>query len=128
MYLLIFEFIGTQEFVLILVAALILFGPRKLPELARSVGKSLSEFKRASEDFKDQWEREVDREASSNTVKEAAPASIAPPAWETPAPSAAEIPPPEAELVPQAATAEPPAAATLVEEMPETPASKGDWL
>jgi TatA/E family protein of Tat protein translocase len=86
MFLLIFEFIGTQEFVLILVAALILFGPRKLPELARSVGKSLSEFKRASEDFKDQWEREVEREAAG--LREEVNSTLAPPSWENPSPPA----------------------------------------
>jgi TatA/E family protein of Tat protein translocase len=53
------EFLGTSEFLVILVAALVLFGPRKLPELSRSLGKSLAEFKRASEDFKRTWEQEV---------------------------------------------------------------------
>src|SRR5918911_2793278 len=60
--LLILESIGTTEMLLILVVALILFGPRKLPELARSLGKSLNEFKRASDDFKRTWEREVEVE------------------------------------------------------------------
>ena len=44
----------------IAVVALIIFGPRKLPEIGRTVGKSLAEFKRASEDFKRTWEREVE--------------------------------------------------------------------
>ncbi len=39
--------IGTQELVLILIAALFLFGPTKLPELAQSLGKAVGEFKRA---------------------------------------------------------------------------------
>jgi TatA/E family protein of Tat protein translocase len=60
--LLVLEFLGTTELLVILVIALILFGPRKLPELGRSLGKSLGEFKRASEDFKRTWEREVDLE------------------------------------------------------------------
>ena len=55
----ILEGLGTTELLVILVVALILFGPRKLPQLSRSLGKSLSEFKRASEDFKRQWEKEV---------------------------------------------------------------------
>jgi TatA/E family protein of Tat protein translocase len=46
----------------ILVLALLLFGPRKLPELGRTIGKSLGEFKRASEDFKRTWEMEVEAE------------------------------------------------------------------
>ncbi len=59
MFPLFLEFLGTSEFLVILVAALVLFGPRKLPELSRSLGKSLAEFKRASEDFKRTWEQEV---------------------------------------------------------------------
>jgi sec-independent protein translocase protein TatB len=62
MFLAIFEFLGTSELLIILVAALILFGPRKLPQLSRQLGKSLGEFKRASEDFKRTWEKEVDME------------------------------------------------------------------
>ena len=58
----VFEFIGTTELLVILIVALILFGPRKLPELGRSLGRSLSEFKRASEDFKRTWEMEVEVE------------------------------------------------------------------
>lgn len=57
--LLIFEFLGTTELLVILVVALVLFGPRRLPQLSRSLGKSLAEFKRASEEFKQTWEREV---------------------------------------------------------------------
>ena len=47
---------------IIALVALIVFGPRKLPELGRSLGKSIGEFKRASEDFKRTWEREVEVE------------------------------------------------------------------
>jgi TatA/E family protein of Tat protein translocase len=50
------------EILMILVIALIIFGPRKLPELGRSIGQSLAQFRRASEDFKRQWEEEVDLE------------------------------------------------------------------
>jgi sec-independent protein translocase protein TatA len=59
MTLLFLESIGTTELLLILVAALVLFGPRKLPELSRSLGKGLNEFKRASDEFKRTWEREA---------------------------------------------------------------------
>lgn len=62
-YLFIFEFLGTTELMVILVVALVLFGPRKLPQLSRSLGKSLGEFKRASEEFKQTWEREVAMES-----------------------------------------------------------------
>lgn len=62
MLLLVFESIGTQELALIVIAALMLFGPRKLPELGRMFGKSLAEFRRASEDFKRTWQMEVELE------------------------------------------------------------------
>jgi sec-independent protein translocase protein TatA len=51
--------LGMPEILLILVVALIVFGPRKLPELGKSLGQSLAQFRRASEDFKRQWEDEV---------------------------------------------------------------------
>ena len=44
--------IGMPELIVILVIALIVIGPQKLPDLARSLGKGLAEFKRATEDFK----------------------------------------------------------------------------
>lgn len=59
MFLFILEGLGTPELLAILVVALIVFGPRKLPELSRKLGKSISEFRRASDDFKRTWEREV---------------------------------------------------------------------
>jgi sec-independent protein translocase protein TatA len=61
-FLFIFEGLGTNELILILIVALVIFGPRKLPQLSRSLGKSLADFKRASEDFKQTWEKEVERE------------------------------------------------------------------
>lgn len=68
MFLLIFESIGAPELLVIVVVALIIFGPRKLPELSRSLGKSLAEFRRQSDEFKRTWEREVELEM---TAKEA---------------------------------------------------------
>jgi sec-independent protein translocase protein TatA len=47
-----FGSIGMPELIIIFVIALIIFGPRKLPELGRSLGKSLAEFKRASNELK----------------------------------------------------------------------------
>ena len=44
--------IGMPEVLVILFIVLILFGPKKLPELARSIGKSVKEYKKASDDFK----------------------------------------------------------------------------
>jgi len=45
--------------------ALVFFGPRKLPQISRSLGKNLAEFRRASEDFKRTWDREVTLEDTS---------------------------------------------------------------
>jgi Tat protein translocase TatB subunit len=59
MYLFILDSLGNTELLLILAAALIFFGPRRLPQLGRQLGKSLAEFRRASDDFKRTWEREV---------------------------------------------------------------------
>ena len=54
-----FGSIGMPELVIIFVVALVIFGPRKLPELGRSLGKSLSEFKRASNDLRSTLEEEI---------------------------------------------------------------------
>lgn len=61
--LLFLEFIGTSELVVVLVVALIIFGPRKLPELGRSLGQAMHQFRNASEDFKRTWETEARIEA-----------------------------------------------------------------
>lgn len=57
-----FGSLGMSEILIIFVIALILFGPRKLPELGKSIGEALGHFKRASEDFKRSWETEVEVE------------------------------------------------------------------
>ncbi len=54
-----FGSIGGTELMVIMVIALLIFGPRKLPELGRSLGKGLSEFKRASNDLKRSLEEEI---------------------------------------------------------------------
>jgi Tat protein translocase TatB subunit len=66
MYLLILDSLGNTELLLILGAALIFFGPRRLPQLSRQIGRSLSDFRRASDDFKRTWEREVNLENLEN--------------------------------------------------------------
>jgi len=54
-----FGSIGMPELIVIFVIALIIFGPRKLPELGRSLGRSIGEFKRASNDLRNSLEEEV---------------------------------------------------------------------
>jgi TatA/E family protein of Tat protein translocase len=54
-----FGSIGMPELIIILVIALIIFGPRKLPELGKSLGRSLNEFKRASADLQNTLEQEI---------------------------------------------------------------------
>ena len=54
--------LGWAEIMIVLVIALIVFGPRKLPELGKTLGQSLAQFRRASEDFKRTWEAEVETE------------------------------------------------------------------
>jgi sec-independent protein translocase protein TatA len=58
--------IGMPEMIIILVIALIVIGPHKLPELARSLGKGLAEFKKATNDF----QRSVQEEARKEEEKE----------------------------------------------------------
>lgn len=65
--------IGMPEMIIILVIALIVIGPQKLPELAKSLGKGLAEFKRAAEDFR----QGVDEETKASEEKERAASALA---------------------------------------------------
>lgn len=56
--------IGGPELLVILVIALLVFGPKRLPEFGRTIGKGLSEFRRASNDLKRSLEEEVAAEES----------------------------------------------------------------
>jgi TatA/E family protein of Tat protein translocase len=51
--------LGLPEIILIFVVALLLFGPRKMPQIGRSIGRAMGEFRRASNDFKRTIEEEV---------------------------------------------------------------------
>ncbi len=63
--------LGTQEMVVIFVLALVLFGPKKLPELGKTVAKALAEFRRASSELKSTFEREMNAiERESESLKE----------------------------------------------------------
>lgn len=54
-----FGSLGFPELMLIFLVALVIFGPRKLPDIGRSIGKALGEFKRATNDLKSTLEEEV---------------------------------------------------------------------
>ncbi len=70
--------IGMPELIVILVIALIIFGPRKLPELGRSLGKSISEFKRASQELQNTLDQEVRLEEQREQAQAARAATAAP--------------------------------------------------
>jgi len=82
-----FGSLGLPELLLIFAVALIVFGPRKLPEIGRTLGKALGEFKKATDDLKNTIEREVHLEenrtintpviASTPTVSRAEPVAPA---------------------------------------------------
>jgi sec-independent protein translocase protein TatA len=75
-----FGSIGMPELLIIMTVALLVFGPRKLPELGRSLGKSLQEFKRASNELKHTLDEEISLEErkTSQSATAAAVASIPP--------------------------------------------------
>ncbi|HEX2266785.1 MAG TPA: twin-arginine translocase TatA/TatE family subunit [Actinomycetota bacterium] len=59
--------IGPTELIIILVLALIVFGPTRLPEIGRSIGRSLREFRRASDEIRGEIERDLDDEPPRST-------------------------------------------------------------
>ena len=61
--------IGMGELIIIFTIALLIFGPRKLPELGRSLGKSLAEFKKASNELRNTLEEEIRVEEQKETTK-----------------------------------------------------------
>ena len=92
MFLFIFESIGTSELLLIGVVSLIFLGPRRMPEMAKKIGKFMAEFRGTANEFKETWRREVDlenaakefslsnMEAEVNAEKTAAQSTAPPPA------------------------------------------------
>src|SRR5450631_178735 len=102
-----FGSIGMPELVLIFVVALLVFGPKKLPEIGKSLGKGLAEFKKASDELKRTIEDEIEsskreatalRQSVTETPKLIAPPDIVPHAASpevspAPAPPQPEEPP-----------------------------------
>ena len=60
--------LGLPELVVILVIALIIFGPKKLPEMGKAVGKAINEFKKTSEGIEKQIKAEVDEKPKASAV------------------------------------------------------------
>jgi TatA/E family protein of Tat protein translocase len=106
-----FGTLGGPELVLILVLALIVFGPRKLPEIGKSMGKMMAEFRKASNDFKRTIEDEIEAEKRPS---EPAPVLAPPPAGldegtvPAPAEPTLQVSPPEGEVVSRETSAPPP--------------------
>jgi sec-independent protein translocase protein TatA len=66
-----FGTIGMPEMMMIFLVALVLFGPKKLPELGKTIGKAITEFRRASSDLKSSFEREMQNlERETESLKE----------------------------------------------------------
>ncbi len=78
--------LGMPELILILALALLLFGPKKLPEIGKQVGKALGEFKRTSNELKRTIEDEMDR-ATKETPSGEPPPPGSTPASEAPKPA-----------------------------------------
>jgi sec-independent protein translocase protein TatA len=87
-----FGSIGMPELIIILVIALIIFGPRKLPELGRSLGRSIGEFKKASNELRSTLEEEIrieeqrEQRAATRAEQDSAIAAAATPPSPTPPP------------------------------------------
>ncbi|HSC72145.1 MAG TPA: TatA/E family twin arginine-targeting protein translocase [Candidatus Methylomirabilis sp.] len=116
--------IGMPELLIIFVIALLVFGPKELPKIGRTIGKAMAEFRRASDELRDGIQREIDlAEREEKPPHPPAEEPVVTPAPETPSPapesSASETKPEEAASVePEPASVE----ATPARKPTETPA------
>ena len=85
-----FGTLGFPELIVIFVIALIIFGPRKLPEIGKSLGKSLAEFKKASNELRNTLEEEIRIEEQRSTIEASKTAAQASSQAPTPAPHATD--------------------------------------
>ena len=69
MFLFILESIGTSELILIGIIALIFLGPRKLPQIAKTIGKTMADFRNTTNEFNSTWQREVDFETEAQALR-----------------------------------------------------------
>ena len=116
--------LGMPEILIILIIALIVFGPRKLPELGKTLGKSLAQFRRASEDFKRQWEDEVTMERQ----RIEAPAPLEHTSYSEPDPALADEVQPSATGEPSPTEGASEAALAAHAEEPAAQETKRDWM
>jgi len=65
-----FGSIGIQELILIFIIALLLFGPKKIPEIGKTIGKAIKEFKKATNEIKETIEKEVEEEEKEEPYKD----------------------------------------------------------
>jgi Tat protein translocase TatB subunit len=68
-FLFILESIGTSELILIAIIALIFLGPRKLPQIAKTIGRTMADFRNTTNEFKSTWEREVNFEEEAHAIR-----------------------------------------------------------
>jgi TatA/E family protein of Tat protein translocase len=104
-----FGSLGIPELILIFIVALIVFGPKRLPEIGKTLGKAMGEFKKATDDFKNTIEREVQVEelkqlASTTIIPVHESISRSAPAEPTPSGVPAEPPEQIADLTPESVT------------------------
>ena len=126
-----FGTLGGPELFLIFVVALIVFGPRKLPEIGKSLGKMMAEFRRASNEFRSTIENEVEAEKIRESMRIEPPRvdPVAPPAAVVAGqPVVADYPDPAAPEQPSAGepatpTEAPPAAESVPETVSRQPAN-----
>ncbi|HQT95570.1 MAG: twin arginine-targeting protein translocase TatB [Acidobacteria bacterium 21-70-11] len=97
-----FGSLGLPELLMIFVVALLLFGPRKLPEIGRTLGKAMNEFKRATNDLQRSLEEEIAVDELKQTKREVEEATrLTPPAVQAPAAQPAAAQPPATAVTPE---------------------------
>ena len=69
LFLFIFESIGTSELIMIGIIALIFLGPRKLPQIAKTIGKTMADFRNTTSEFKSTWQKEVNFEEEEKALR-----------------------------------------------------------
>lgn len=116
--------IGMPELLVIFVIALLVFGPKELPKIGRTIGKAMAEFRRASDELREGIQREIElAEREEHPPQPSAEEPVGTPSGETPSPApeyrAGQTKPEEAAPAPGAPSSP---ETTLAKEATETPA------